>query len=74
LVTRTTRTTSNSIYAGPRVLWLSALLGGAMFGFGMVLASGCGSKNLLRLGSGLHAKNTFGKFGLVQVNLKNALF
>jgi uncharacterized membrane protein YedE/YeeE len=43
---------SNSIYAGPRVLWLSALLGGAMFGFGMVLASGCGSKNLLRLGSG----------------------
>lgn len=43
---------SNSIYAAPRVLWLSALLGGAMFGFGMVLASGCGSKNLLRLGSG----------------------
>jgi uncharacterized membrane protein YedE/YeeE len=42
----------NSIYATPRVLWLSALLGGAMFGFGMVLASGCGSKNLLRLGSG----------------------
>ena len=43
---------SNSIYAAPRVLWLSALLGGAMFGFGMVLASGCSSKNLLRLGSG----------------------
>lgn len=43
---------SNSIYAAPRVLWLSALLGGLMFGFGMVLASGCGSKNLLRLGSG----------------------
>ncbi|KPF50155.1 transporter [beta proteobacterium AAP121] len=43
---------SNSIYAAPRVLWLSALLGGAMFGFGMVLASGCGSKNLMRMGSG----------------------
>ncbi|KPF59080.1 transporter [beta proteobacterium AAP51] len=43
---------ANSIYAAPRVLWLSALVGGAMFGFGMVLASGCGSKNLLRLGSG----------------------
>ncbi len=43
---------SQSIYAAPRVLWLSALLGGALFGFGMVLASGCGSKNLLRLGSG----------------------
>ena len=42
----------NSIYAAPRVLWLSALLGGAMFGFGMVLASGCSSKNLLRMGSG----------------------
>lgn len=42
----------NSIYAAPRVLWLSTLLGGLMFGFGMVLASGCGSKNLLRLGSG----------------------
>ncbi len=42
----------NSIYAGPRLLWLSSLLGGAMFGFGMVLASGCGSKNLVRLGGG----------------------
>ncbi len=43
---------ANSIYAAPRVLWLSSLVGGLMFGFGMVLASGCGSKNLLRLGSG----------------------
>ncbi|MDO9073672.1 MAG: YeeE/YedE family protein [Rubrivivax sp.] len=42
----------NSVYAGPRLLWLSSLLGGAMFGFGMVLASGCGSKNLVRLGAG----------------------
>ena len=43
---------SKSIYAGPRVLWLSALVGGIMFGFGMVLASGCGSKNLVRVGGG----------------------
>ncbi len=43
---------SNSIYAGPRFIWLSALVGGAMFGFGMVLASGCGSKTLVRIGSG----------------------
>jgi uncharacterized membrane protein YedE/YeeE len=43
---------SKSIYAGPRLIWLSALLGGAMFGFGMVLASGCGSKTLVRIGSG----------------------
>jgi uncharacterized membrane protein YedE/YeeE len=42
----------NSIYAGPRILWLSALVGGLMFGFGMVLASGCGSKALVRLGGG----------------------
>ena len=43
---------SKSIYAAPRVLWLSALVGGAMFGFGMVLASGCGAKNLVRAGGG----------------------
>lgn len=42
----------HSVYAGPRLLWLSSLLGGALFGFGMVLASGCGSKNLVRLGGG----------------------
>jgi len=41
-----------SLYAGPRVIWLSALVGGAMFGFGMVLASGCGSKTLVRIGGG----------------------
>ena len=42
----------NSIYGGPRFMWLSALVGGAMFGFGMVLASGCGSKTLVRIGGG----------------------
>lgn len=41
-----------SLYGGTRLLWLSAVVGGVMFGFGMVLASGCGSKNLVRLGSG----------------------
>ena len=41
-----------SLYAGTRLLWLSSVVGGAMFGFGMVLASGCGSKNLVRLGTG----------------------
>jgi uncharacterized protein len=41
-----------SIYAAPKVLWLSSLLGGALFGFGMVLASGCGSKTLVRIGGG----------------------
>src|SRR5678815_1268973 len=32
-------------------MWVMAI-GGAMFGFGMVLASGCGSKTLVRIGSG----------------------
>jgi uncharacterized protein len=43
---------SKSIYGGVRFMWLSALVGGAMFGFGMVLASGCGSKTLVRIGGG----------------------
>lgn len=42
----------NSIYGGARWLWLSALVGGAMFGFGMVLSSGCASKTLVRIGGG----------------------
>lgn len=42
----------HSLYAAPRLAWLSALVGGALFGAGMVLASGCASKNLLRLGGG----------------------
>ena len=43
---------SQTIYSAGRVMWLSALVGGAMFGFGMVLASGCGSKTLVRIGEG----------------------
>jgi uncharacterized protein len=42
----------NSIYAAPRLLWLSYAFGGLLFGFGMVLASGCGSKTLVRIGGG----------------------
>ena len=43
---------ADSLYAEPRLMWLSLLVGGLMFGFGMVLASGCGSKNLVRAGAG----------------------
>lgn len=43
---------TQSLYTGSRLPWLSLVLGGALFGFGMVLASGCGSKTLIRLGSG----------------------
>ena len=42
----------NTIYALPRFPWLSYALGGLLFGVGMVLASGCPTKNLVRLGGG----------------------
>ena len=41
-----------TLYASVRWLWLSALGGGIIFGFGMVLASGCASKTLVRVGAG----------------------
>ncbi len=43
---------SKTIHASNRWFWLSGAVGGALFGFGMVLASGCGSKTLVRVGSG----------------------
>ena len=57
--------TDQTIYTNGPVLWLSALVGGVMFGFGMVLASGCGSKTLVRLGSGsLKALVVFAMLGI----------
>lgn len=41
-----------TIYGSPRLLWLSHLVGGLAFGVGMVLASGCGAKTLIRIGGG----------------------
>jgi uncharacterized membrane protein YedE/YeeE len=41
-----------TFYTAPRMVWLSNALGGLLFGFGMVLASGCGSKTLVRIGGG----------------------
>ena len=43
---------SKSIYQSPNFTWLSYIVGGVCFGFGMTLASGCGSKTLLRIGGG----------------------
>ena len=43
---------AKTLYASNRFIWLSALAGGLLFGFGMVLASGCGSKTLVRIGGG----------------------
>lgn len=41
-----------SIYRSPTFTWLAYLAGGLSFGIGMVLASGCGGKTLVRLGGG----------------------
>ncbi|MGA0984308.1 MAG: YeeE/YedE family protein [Burkholderiaceae bacterium] len=42
----------DSFYTSPRLLWLSNVFGGLLFGVGMALASGCGSRNLVRIGEG----------------------
>ena len=42
----------DSIYPGPNFTWLSYLVGGFLFGVGMTLGSGCGSKTLIRVGAG----------------------
>jgi uncharacterized membrane protein YedE/YeeE len=39
-------------YRTPNFAWLRYLLGGFMFGVGMTLGSGCGSKTLIRVGGG----------------------
>jgi uncharacterized protein len=43
---------SKSIYPSPNFTWLSYLVGGFLFGVGMTLGSGCGSKTLIRVGGG----------------------
>ncbi len=72
---------TKTIYTSAKLAWLSAAVGGLMFGFGMVLASGCGSKTLVRIGAGnLKSLVVFvflglsaymalrGLFGVVRVN------
>src|SRR5262249_11288289 len=41
-----------SIYRTTALGWAGAILGGTAFGFGMVLAGGCGSRILVRAGAG----------------------
>jgi uncharacterized protein len=43
---------TKSLYTGPHIAWLSMIVGGFLFGFGMTLGSGCGSRTLIRLGGG----------------------
>jgi len=76
-----------SIYTSSKLLWLSTLVGSILFGFGMVLSSGCGSKTLIRIGGGnlksivvflvlgLSAYMTLrGFFGVIRVNTLDAVY
>ena len=44
--------TAKTIYTAARLNWLSIVVGSLVFGFGMVLAAGCSSKTLVRIGEG----------------------
>jgi len=41
-----------SLYLSPALGWLGAILGGLMFGYGTVMARGCGGRTLIRVGGG----------------------
>lgn len=41
-----------SMYLSTNLNWLGNIVGGLMFGFGMVFAGGCTSRNLVRVGGG----------------------
>ncbi len=58
-----------------KLLWLSCAVGGTLFGVGMVLASGCPQRNLVRAGAGsLKAWVTLGAVGLAgQMTLRGVL-
>lgn len=43
---------SKSIYRGPTFSWLLVPLGGVMFGYGMMLANGCGARTLVLCAQG----------------------
>jgi len=43
---------ADTMYMTPRFGWLGNVVGGLMFGFGMVYAGGCVSRNLVRAGGG----------------------
>lgn len=43
---------SKSMYLAPNLNWLGNIVGGALFGFGMVFGGGCATRNLARVGGG----------------------
>jgi uncharacterized membrane protein YedE/YeeE len=66
---------SHTLAWSPRLPWLSCLVGGTLFGAGMVLASGCPQRNLVRAGSGsLKAWVTLGVVAVAaQMSLRGVL-
>jgi uncharacterized membrane protein YedE/YeeE len=66
---------SKSFYVRPNVTWLSYIVGGVLFGIGMTLGSGCGSKTLIRLGGGsLKSFVVFVFFGIAAYMTLKGLF
>src|SRR5213075_3430415 len=66
---------AKSIYVRPNFTWLSYILGGFLFGVGMTLGSGCGSKTLVRLGGGsLKSVVVFVFFGIAAYMTLKGLF
>lgn len=64
-----------SIYRTPNFTWLSYIVGGLTFGIGMVFASGCGSKTLIRIGAGnLKSLVVFLVLGLVAYMTMRGVF
>ncbi|MEO7744338.1 MAG: YeeE/YedE family protein [Usitatibacter sp.] len=66
---------AKSFYVRPNFTWLSYILGGGLFGVGMTLGSGCGSKTLVRLGGGsLKSLVVFVFFGIAAYMTLKGLF
>src|SRR5688572_27602535 len=66
---------AKSFYVRPNLTWLSYIVGGLLFGIGMTLGSGCGSKTLVRLGGGsLKSVVVFVFFGIAAYMTLKGLF
>ena len=66
---------SKSFYVRTNFTWLSYILGGFLFGIGMTLGSGCGSKTLVRVGGGsLKSVVVFVFFGIAAYMTLKGLF
>ncbi len=66
---------SKAFYTRPNITWLSYVGGGLMFGIGMTLASGCGSRTLVRIGGGnLKSVVVFAFLGIAAYMTMKGLF